>query len=100
VSDREAAFYRSHYERTLANIAGNLRELADRVERDGRLRPVRVAEGRDASWSASQVVHAVQWGMANLPLQLLIQSASDIDVLSPEVVRTPDKGTEDGGDVR
>jgi hypothetical protein len=96
-TEREAKFLRERYETQLADIVTNLRRLADEVEREGRLRPVSVAEGREAGWSAASVVHSIQWGVANLPLGGLVNAAADIDVLTRPEVGGPGQTPEDGG---
>lgn len=66
------------YTANLAKVSARLRELADRVDREGKVRerPYQLSH----SVSAQQVLHEVTWGVANLGLENLLASASDADV--------------------
>lgn len=74
----------SHYaervEDKIFRIANNLRRLADEVEREAaRLNQFAAKDIPAGGETASNVVYAVAWGMANLNLNLLIQAAADYD---------------------
>lgn len=64
-------------ERT-AGIAAALRNIAEAVERDGKVRDTRHGHRRH-SLAASDVQHAVLWGLANLDLDGLTATAAEAD---------------------
>jgi len=69
-----------------ATIAGQLREMADRIER---MEPTN-GMGRHAypiyAGVAYEVIHKINWGLANLHLDSLSKKASEIDVYQAELV--------------
>ena len=66
------------YQRNLAKAAQGLRDLADRIEREGAVEP---GEGHDRIYvqRAGDVLHAITWGIANLGADTLLSAASDAD---------------------
>ncbi len=71
------------YDRRLATIVQRLRDLADEVERDGKPRPnITRRDGAvvtdDYIGAAANAIHAVTWGVANLNLDGLVATASDV----------------------
>lgn len=76
------------YSRQVARIAAQLRDMADEVERRGNCVYDSSQDSKpDYVNAAGQVVHKVQWGVANLPLDTLLIAAADVDreVRKPEV---------------
>lgn len=75
------------YAEGLANVANDLREMADRVERDGMprrrsdgsLAAIGYPEGSEFSAAAHRVLHAITWGVANLNLEHLLRRAVEAD---------------------
>lgn len=67
----------------VANRVRRLRDLADSIEREA-ARDIDAARTGRHEWSsytrvASQLVHAVTWGIANLNLSDLIEAGHDAD---------------------
>lgn len=66
--------YHDHVDR----VARRLHELADEVQREGdRTDPKIDVPG--FGWAASQVIHAVSWGLANLNRDALVLAAAEAD---------------------
>lgn len=65
-------------------IASRLRRLADEVEREGYSSNNRVGMP-SYGWKASQIVHAITWGVANMNLSGLVAVASEVDAAGKEV---------------
>lgn len=62
-------------------VANGLRDLADEVERHAARGERRYESGNGMSWVllASDVVHKVTWGVANLNLDGIVANARDAD---------------------
>lgn len=68
------------YARRIDSIAHQLRALADTVEREGEPRPQRSHHSLPPHMnSAQRVIHEVTWGVANLSLSTLLDTAHDAD---------------------
>lgn len=86
ITVRMAAHQHERYLDRLADIAADLRSLADRVEREGEARPrFGAPENFDHVTGAAGVVHAVTWGVANLNLDILLADAADADSLDGQL---------------
>lgn len=62
------------YDEELAKIVSGLRNMADTIERNGKI------VGRDKTHhaAAARVIHELNWGVANLSVEHLIRIADDI----------------------
>ena len=67
------------YADSLKKVAGRLRDIAERVEREGKPTVGHLqADGLpDYLWAAQQVVHEIHWGLANAHVDTLLSSAAD-----------------------
>lgn len=76
------------YETHTARIANALRDLAERVEREGKVRPTDY-DGNESPhvYRAANVVHELAWGFANLNADVLLNAALDADAALREHVR-------------
>lgn len=63
------------YDRQIDRIAQQLRDLADKVETRRVTDPIGM---RGYGYQATQVIHDIQWGVANLPLDTLLSAAHDV----------------------
>ena len=78
MSDRDDQFEhysRERFDKQVATIAAKLHDLADEV---ARIETYRTGIARPPAIVAADVVHAIQWGIANLPLESLLSTANDI----------------------
>lgn len=76
------------YHREVDQVAARLRSLAEEVEKRGHRVYDNPSDGEpDYLSAATEVVHKVQWGIANLPLDTLLSGATEVDryVRKPEV---------------
>jgi hypothetical protein len=82
----------NYYSRQVDRVAAGLRDLADKVEQEGRARPGSTGrrDGRpEYVAAATRVVHALSWGFANLPVETLLTNANDADQISrPETAES------------
>ena len=79
LDQRYADTQRFRYADAVSRVAQQLRNIADEVEREGKVRPGTFDnDGQDDfNWSAQQVTHTLMWGMANLNLDGLLSAAND-----------------------
>jgi hypothetical protein len=73
--DQYESYSRERFAKQLEAVAAKLRDLADEV---ARVQTYRSGIARPPVLVVGDVVHAIQWGFANLPLDALASSASDI----------------------
>jgi len=65
----------------VARRVRRLRDLADRIERDGENGIVRAEAGKGTYGTvASNLLHEVTWGVANLNIETLLATATDADI--------------------
>lgn len=64
------------YRDAVVTVADRLRDMADRVEREG----LRIAgPGRSYGKAASSAIHELTWGVANANVERLVSDAADAD---------------------
>lgn len=73
--DQFEHYSRERFDRQVREVAARLRSLADEVDR---IETYRSGIARPPALVVGDVVHAIQWGVANLPLQALASTANDI----------------------
>lgn len=73
-ADRQSA----HYQERVVKVIVGLRDLADRVEREGS-RVTNKVSLPGHGWAAHKVLHEVTWGFANLNLDGLVLAACEAD---------------------
>lgn len=69
-------YSRERFDRQVKEVAKRLRDLADEVDR---VQTYRSNMARPTALVVGDVIHAIQWGVANLPLQSLASTANDIN---------------------
>lgn len=88
--------------RAVARIVADLRRLGDEVEREANaIGRVGELEFNTYGYAASQIIHAVTWGMANLSLERIAQCAADADAArareqAAAQAADSEKGVDDG----
>jgi hypothetical protein len=68
-------YSRERFDKHLKATSDRLRQLADEVDR---VDTYRSNIARPPALVVADVIHAIQWGVANLPLQALASAANDI----------------------
>lgn len=69
-----------HYDSSLASVVRALRDMADRVEREGVPRDTPGAAGTPRFADAAEnALHAITWGLANANADRLISAAAHAD---------------------
>jgi len=74
--DRYEEFSRERLDKGVQGIAERLRAVADEVARVQTYNRAGIA--RPPALVVGDVIHVIQWGVANLPLQTLASTAADI----------------------
>lgn len=74
---------RARLTKQVAKVVAGLRRIADQVEREA-ARDILDAAGQRHEWSTytgavSRIEHQISWGVANLHVSSLIQTAGDAD---------------------
>jgi hypothetical protein len=88
--ERYARNQDERYHEKIAEMARRLRTLADDIERKGNAREFKsVLTPRHVN-AATNVVHALAWGMANLNADGLVQAAGDADGAEAELGYAPE----------
>lgn len=72
---------RDAYDAKLAQMVAQVHRIADDIEREGRRRET---DTNNAGWAASQVLHTLMWGLANLSLDRLVSLAAEVDA-APQI---------------
>lgn len=79
IDDGIVDYYAEALPEMAAAIARNLREMAEKVEREATQGPNLVGEP-EWQWRASRIVHTIIWGVANLNLDSFAADAAKHDV--------------------
>jgi hypothetical protein len=83
LNDRIQRDAEERYRRAVQRTANRLRDLAEEIERDGmRVRKTKLPDGTevpDYGNAARDVVHAVQWGVANAHADRVVDAAVSAD---------------------
>lgn len=72
VAETFEVFAKNHVKERIQNVAHQLRRMAEEVE------SITTQVDKDAVTAAGRVVHTVNWGLANLSLDILISNASQV----------------------
>lgn len=75
--NKEEEYAAEYLESSVRSVVSSLRALADRIERD-----VRLPSSPDQMYgqAAEDVVHEINWGVANLNLERVVRAAVRADI--------------------
>lgn len=79
-NDRWAQKSAELFDAQVAYLVQRVRDLADRLVERGRVRENLRDTAPDHLDAASSIIHELQWGMANLSVEILIRYARDADM--------------------